>query len=168
MLDWLRKELIDQYYYSNIDEDRKAIKQERINGRLYEKHGVDCATTMVALKYKVPVQGVKQFKIALLIGFARQNPCDSVITLEAGIEKATENALINPCMIIDYSQDPGDEAIYFLMKSYVLGLPCQFVKTTQEIKNQGKDLTIYSRQLNNTKYYSDYYKDMLKIFSWYS
>ena len=164
MLDWLRKEMINQYCYSNIDEDRTLVKEERINGRLYEKHGVDCASTLVAIKYKVPIQGSKFFKTALLIGLARQNPCDSLIDIESGFEVAKENALTNPCMVIEYNESPSDEAIYFLMKSYVLGLPCRFVKTAQEMKALGKDIKEYNRQMGDNKYYNDYYKDFVNKF----
>jgi hypothetical protein len=167
MLDFLRKEFLNQYVYSNIDEDRQCVKSVRINGRLYDKYGVDCATTAVALVYKVPVYGVKQFKTVILVGIARQNPCDSIITLEQGAEEATQNALINPIMRIEYDHFPGDEPINLLLRSYVLGIPCQFVKTTDEIKANGKNPSDYNRQKKLNKYYTEYYKDAFETINYY-
>ena len=167
MLDFLRKKLINQYVYSNIDEDRNCVKSVRINGRLYEKHGVDCATTAVALKYKVPVYGVKQFKTVILVGIARQNPCDSIISINTGTEEAMQNALIDPVIKVEYNQSPTDESIFLLLQSYVVGLPVQMIKTTEEIKAQGKDPNNYCRQKKSNKYYNDYYRDAFETLGYY-
>jgi len=164
MLDWLRKEFISEYVYSNIDEDRECVKSVRINGRLYDKYGVDCATTAVALKYKVPVPGVKQFKICYLVGIARQNPCDTIISKTTGYEIAKENAMINPIMTLEYNQEPQDNIIKMILQAYILGLPCQMIKTSQEIKSEGKDITIYNRQRHTNDYYNRYYKDFKEKF----
>ena len=161
MLDWLRKELVNQYYYSNIDEDRAAIKQERINGRLYDKHGVDCATTAYALIYKVPVPGVKQFKYAILVGIAQQNPNDIIINKEEGIEIAKVNALTNPIMTILYNKQPSEYVLNYLLRSYILGLPVQFVRTKDEILANGQDPNKFERLINKD-YYLNYYYDLKK------
>lgn len=165
MLDFLRKKFIGQYVYSNIDSDRQCVKSVRINGRLYDKHGIDCATTFAALVYKVPVYGVKQFKYVILIGIARQNPCDNVLDKKIGTEIAIENAMINPVMSVQYSDDVTEEIIYELVSSYSAGLPIQFVKTRQEIVEEGKDLLDYERKVNHdSAYYDKYYADFKNIF----
>ena len=165
MLDFLRKKFIKQYVYSNIDSDRQCVKSVRINGRLYDKYGVDCATTFVALVYKVPVYGVKQFKYTILVGIARQNPCDNVLDKNIGIEIATENALADPIMSVIYSSEVDENVIYNLISSYSDGLPIQFVKTRQEIINEGKNLSDYVRKTNdNSKYYDIYYSKFKNIF----
>lgn len=161
MLDWTNKKLVRKYHYSNIDDDRNCVKSVNINGRLYDKHGVDCATTMVALEYKVYDPSVKQFKTAILCGIARQNPGDIVLVKELGIEIATTNAMINPIMVLEYPKRPSERIIYYLMSSYVLGLPIQFVKTANELRLEGKDLNQYSRCINKD-YYSEYYNDLKK------
>lgn len=166
-LDFLRKTLIGEYVYSNIDEDRNCTKSVRINGRLYDKHGVDCATTAVAFLYKVPVFGVKQFKTVILVGIARQNPCDLIISKNTGIEEAKKNALMDPVAIIEYNQTPQDSAIMLMLQSYVVGLPVQMIKTTDEIKLQEKDLTKYSRQQKPNKYYDEYYKEAFEKIRYY-
>jgi len=165
MLDFLRKKFIGQYVYSNIDADRQCVKSVRINGRLYDKHGVDCATTFAALVYKVPVYGVKQFKYVILVGIARQNPCDNVLDKEVGAEIAIENAMTDPVMTVQYSDEVTEETIYELVSSYSVGLPIQFVKTRQEIVNEGKDLFNYERKVNNNSaYYDKYYAEFKNIF----
>lgn len=166
MLDWTKKKLVRKYHYTNIGDDRKCIKSVNINGRLYDKHGVDCATTMVALEYKVYDPSVKRFKTAILCGIARQNPGDIVLVKELGIEIATTNAMIEPIMVLEYPKPPSERIIYYLMSSYVLGLPIQFVKTATELKNEGKDIRQYSRDIRKD-YYSEYYKD-LKKYLWNS
>ena len=165
MLDFLRKKFIGQYVYSNIDTDRQCVKSVRINGRLYDKHGVDCATTFAALVYKVSVCGVKQFKYVILVGIARQNPCDNVLDKKIGAEIAIENAMINPVMSVQYSDNVTEEIIYELVSSYSAGLPIQFVKTRQEIVEEGKDLLDYERKVNHdSAYYDKYYADFKNIF----
>jgi len=164
MLDFLRKELIDQYVYSNIDEDRNCVKSVRINGRLYDKHGVDCATTAVALIYKVFDPSINRSKFAVLVGIARQSPGDTVLTLEMGEEIATENAMINPVMVIEYPNEPDENAIYCLVRSYIVGLPIQFVKTKQEMEEEGRDMSQYNRNIRKIKYYDGYYQEFKKIF----
>ena len=161
MLDWTNKKLVRKYHYTNANDDRNCVKSVNINGRLYDKHGVDCATTMVALEYKVYDPSIKQFKTAILFGIARQNPGDIVIDEELGIEIATTNAMINPIMTIEYPKHPSERVIYYLMSSYVLGLPIQFIKTSKELVEEGKDLNQYSRCLKHD-YYSGYYSDLKK------
>ena len=136
----------------------------RINGRLYDKHGVDCATTAVALYYKVYDPSFKHYKFAILVGIARQHPNDSTITEEIGEEIATENAMIDPVMVIEYPHKVHDDIIYNLLESYVGGLPIQFVKTRSEIKAEGKDVTLYNRGTIKDEYYKDYYKEIKKIY----
>lgn len=163
MLDWSTKTLVRKYYYSNINDDRECTKSVRINGRLYDKHGVDCATTLVALVYKVFDPSVKHNKTIVLVGIARQNPGDTVLDLDYGIEVATENAMIDPVMKVEYNDDINDNVVYCLLKSYILGLPVKFVKTKQELQEEGKDLNMFDRK-KTENYYNNYYNDFKKLF----
>lgn len=169
MLDWLRKEIINEYHYSNIDDGRNFAKPVRINGRLYDKYGTACATTVVAFECKVPVQSVKQFKYILLVGVARQNPGDLFISEEEGIQIAEENALTNPIMKIEYDESPNEQGIYFLLKSFVNTLPLQFVYTKQELIELGKDVKKYNRKstMKDMEYYHNYFVDFMKKFKKY-
>jgi len=162
MINWSMKELMSIYSYSNINDDRKCTKSVRINGRLYDKHGVDCATTAVALVYKVFDPSIKRSKFAVLVGIARQSPGDTVLIPEIGEEIATENAMINPVMMIEYSNKPNDDTIYNLVSSYIIGLPIQFVKTKEELQNSGRDINQYNRNIRKVKYYDNYYDNFKK------
>ena len=164
MLDWSMKELVSIYSYSNANEDRKCTKSVRINGRLYEKHGVDCATTVAALLYKVYDPSVKCNKFAVLVGIARQNPYDTVLKEEIGEEIAIENAMMSPVMQVEFPNEVDENTIYCLVRSYILGLPTQFVKTRQEIEEEGKDISKYNRNIRNNGYYDEYYKEFKNIF----
>lgn len=163
MLDWTKKQLVRKYHYTNAYDDRNCVKSVNINGRLYDKHGVDCATTAVALEYKVYDPSVKQFKTAILVGIARQNPGDFIIDEEMGIEIATTNAMINPIMRFEYPNKPSEKVIYYMLVNYVLGLPVQFIKTSKELTEEGKNLNDYNRCITKD-YYSTYYSDFKKLF----
>lgn len=165
MIDWLSKELVSVYSYDNIDEDRKCTKSVRINGRLYDKHGEDCATTAIALVYKVFDPSINHNKYAVVIGVARQNPYDNVINKEIGQEIAMENALMNPVLQTEFPEKVNENIIYCLMRSYVIGLPVQQIKTHQEILAEGKNIQDYERNITiKDKYYEDYYKEFRNIF----
>lgn len=165
MIDWLMKTLVNSYSYSNINDDRKCKKSVRINGRLYDKYGVDCATTIVALVYKVYSPSINNINYVVSFGIARQNPCDNILDKETGEEIATENAMFNPIMVTKYNDMPEEYTIDMLMRSYISGLPIQFVKTRQEILEEGKDLSQYNRNIrNNNDSYQEYYKDFKNIF----
>ena len=163
MIDLLDKELLNVFYYSDVNCDRCTTKSVRINGRLYDKHGIDCAVSGVALLYKVYDPSINHNKYVILIGTARQNPYDTVINEEIGYEIAMENALINPSMVVEYTDKVDDDVVYRLLESYIYGLPVQFIKTKTEIELEGKSVKDYNRYINNS-YYDEYYKDFKKIF----
>lgn len=166
MLDWLSKELLETYCFSNIDEDRTRSKEVIINGRPYIKYGVECATTVVALKYKVFDPSINRHKFAILYGIARQNPGDLIITAEEGKEIAMENALINPVMKVEYMNDPDAFTVNLFMRAYVAGLSVKFVNTKQELKSLNKDLKLYNRKtgMKSNEYYHQYYVDFRNKF----
>lgn len=144
MLDFLHKELVRKFHYTTSNEDRSCEKEVIINGRPYTKYGVACAVNAIALEYKVPVQGVKQFKYVINVGIARQHPAD-VLDQSIGTEVAMENALANPVMTITYDKRPDDESVYLMMGAYISQIPEKMVKTTQELKSEGYDLKKYNR-----------------------
>lgn len=166
MLDWLTKELVGVYYSTNINDDRKCTKSVRINGRLYDKHGINCATTAIALVYKVNDPCINHNKYVLLLGVARQSPYDTVLDKELGFEIAMENAMLDPVMKVEYSSPIDVHVIKRLLTSYVSGLEVKFVKTRAEILEEKKDMSIYQRnnKIVDNQYYNDYYKDFKKIF----
>lgn len=164
-MDFVQKELVGIYYYTNVDEDRDGVKSVSINGREYLKFGTVVATTAVSLQYKVFNPSVKHSEYITLIGVARQNPGDITLNKELGYEMAMENALINPVMTAKYTRKNDEKAINNLMKAYVAGLSESFIKTRQEIEASGNDISRFNRNTRNDgDYYADYYKEYKKIF----
>ena len=148
MLDFLRKELVRKFHYTTSNEDRSCSKEVVINGRSYTKHGIACAINAIALEYKVPVQGVKQFKyvinVGINVGIARQHPAD-ILDQSLGTEVAMENALLNPVMTVTYDKKPSNESVYALLEAYISQMPITMIKTTKELKAEGADLKKYNR-----------------------
>lgn len=164
-MDFIQKELVGIYYYTNADEDRYDVKSLRINGREYMKFGTVVATTAVAFQYKVFNPSVKHSEYITLIGVARQNPGDITLNKELGYEMAMENALINPVMTVKYNRKNDEDSINNLMRTYVAALPDPFIKTRQEIEASGNDISRFNRNIRNDgDYYAEYYKDYKKIF----
>lgn len=152
------KELVDIYYIDNNNEDRECVKTEIINGRTYDKYGTNTATTAAALLYKVEGPSNKPCKYALLVGVARQNPGDYVIDAATGREIATENAMINPVIVIEFPTNPGINVIYDIVDTYIESLPVKFVKTKQEtLMDIDRRSYIRTKAMNN--YYTQYYND---------
>lgn len=164
MIDWLTKELINEWYWTNVDEDRSCVKSERINGRLYDKYGVNCATTAICFEYKVFDPSVNLYKYAILIGFARQNPGDVNLNMNEGYEIASENALMNPSIMLVNNIEASEDFIYSIIEAYVSSLPVKFIKTKSELLNKNENLNIYNRGREPNDYYSNYYRDYKNIF----
>lgn len=103
MLDFLRKELVDTVYVSNIGEDLSTEKRVLVNGREHILKGFMPTAVACALIWKVPVPSSKQFKYAVHIGIAQQNQLNPNAGIFRGVEVAEENAYIEPTatLVID-------------------------------------------------------------------
>lgn len=161
-MDFLTKELIGVYSYTNMNEDRTDVKRVVIAGRTWLKTGTATATTVVSLLYKSYNPSVKRNEYVVLMGVARQNPGDVVLDKEHGYEVAMENALMSPVAIYNFEHEIDKDFIDSIMKNYVISLPVKFIKTRQEL---GKDINNYDRNnRNKSDYYAQYYKEFKKIF----
>lgn len=161
-MDFLTKELIGVYSYTNMNEDRTDVKRVVIAGRTWLKTGTATATTVVSLLYKSYNPSVKRNEYVVLMGVARQNPGDVVLDKEHGYEVAMENALMSPVAIYNFEHEIDKDFIDSMMKNYVMSLPVKFIKTRQEL---GKDINNYDRNnRNKSDYYAQYYKEFKKIF----
>lgn len=160
-MDFLTKELIGVYSYTNMNEDRTDVKRVVIKGRTWLKTGTATATTVVSLLYKSYNPSVKRNEYVVLMGVARQNPGDVVLDKEHGYEVAMENALMSPVAIYNFEHEIDKDFIDSIMKNYVASLPVKFIKTRQEL---GKDINNYDRNKNKSDYYAQYYKEFKKIF----
>ena len=172
MIDWLNKELIGSGSWNNIKKNREEFKEERINGRLYVKYGINCATTVSYFIYKVYDPSVESFKYAYMLGVARQNPGDTVIDKEEGVEIASFKAMDNPSIVLIYDYMIPHGQLMTIIEQYVMTLPVRFVKTKAEMKAENRDLSNFNRKLNkknnhwnnNPHYYDNYYNDFKNIF----
>lgn len=135
-MDFLDRERIDTFYYTDYSNNRADTMSERINGRLYVKFGIRTATTVVGVLYKDTNPSCKQpNKYTLLVGISRQHPCDVKIDKETGIEIAHVAALTNPVMKIELYKKINFYDFKDIARSYISTLPVEFVKTKDEIIN---------------------------------
>lgn len=166
-MDFLNKTLIGEYSYSDANTDRSCIKSVYINGRKYFKTGTKTATTVVAFQYKVFNPSINRSEYVTVMGVARQHTGDTTIDKETGLEIAAENALMAPVAKFTFPVECSADTIHLLMQVYVEELPINFVKTEEELRLNGNDLTVYNRHTVKTskynKYFTDYYKDLKKL-----
>ena len=161
-MDFLTKELVGVYSYTNMNEDRNDVKRVVIKGRTWLKTGTATATTVVSLLYRTYNPSVKHNEYIVLMGVARQNPGDINLDKNLGYEIAMENALMSPVATIKFESDIlSEEVIYDFMKKYVESLPVRFIKTRAEL---GDSVSKYDRnsRVNPDDYYYKYYKDYKK------
>lgn len=162
-MDFLTKELIGVYSYTNMNEDRDSVKRVVIKGRTWYKTGTVTATTVVSLLYSIYNPSVKRNEYVVLMGVARQNPGDTNLDKNLGYEIAMENALMSPVAKIKFASEiMSTEVIEDFMRQYVNSLPVHFIKTRAEL---GNDIDKYDRNSRvKSDYYHKYYKDYKKIF----
>ena len=135
-MDFLDKERVRTFDYTDYNSDRSDTMEERINGRFYIKFGTRTATTVVGVLYKDNNPGDEQVKkYTLLVGISRQHPCDVRIDKEQGIELAHVAALTDPVMKIDLYDDIDFYKFKDIARAYCSTLPVEFIKTKQEIIN---------------------------------
>ena len=144
-LDFLRKDLIETFYYTNMFEDRSTEIKEVVNGREIMIKGQACATTLIGLLYHVYDPSVKSYKYILHIGVAHQNPVDKYPDVDEEYEKAYENALANPVMqyVIGEDRSAFDQQAFL----YITGM----IKATQP-----KELVITDDELSAIQQYDRY------------
>lgn len=144
-LDFLRKDLIETFYYTNMFEDRSTEIKEVVNGREVVIKGQACATTLIGLLYHVYDPSVKSYKYILHIGVAHQNPADKYPDVDEEYEKAYENALAKPVMqyVIGEDRSAFDQQAFL----YITGM----IKATQP-----KELVITDDELSAIQQYDKY------------
>ena len=78
-------------------------------------------------------------------GFHESIHCDTKLNKETGYEQAAINAQMNPFFEMKVEKQFSDYTFRRMMTNYVDHLNLEFIKTTQEIKKQCKNTSIYSR-----------------------
>lgn len=133
----VNKKLVDSFDWTDANTDLTRTQDVTINGRKHVRMGRLCATTVVGNLYKLDAPSNQPIRYLLLVGVAKQHPCDSVISKEEGIEAATVNALTKPAARI-YLECPVETNSEFAnIARFLTDLTGgEFVKTRQEIKEE--------------------------------
>ena len=133
-LDFLRKDLVETFYFTNVNDNRTYVNREIVNGREVDVRGHVCATTLIGLLYRVYDPSVESYKYILHVGVANQGNADAVVDVDEEYEEAYINALMNPQ--IQYVI--GDDYTSFDWKVFSLAIlstqPKRFVLTDEEVR----------------------------------
>lgn len=133
-LDFLRKDLVETFYFTNVDDNCTYANREIVNGREVDVRGQVCATTLIGLLYRVYDPSVESYKYILHVGVANQGNADAVVDVDEEYEEAYINALMNPQ--IQYVI--GDDYTSFDWKVFSLAIlstqPKRFVLTDEEVR----------------------------------
>ena len=132
--DFLTKTLVRSFDWNDMKEDRSMYEQVCINGRDYIKMGVATSTTVVGNLYLVEDQSVKQNKYVLLVGIARQHPCELNAKRSEGVEIANLKALNSPVMQIEFDHEVTWDEFKELADWYVAWQTPKMLKTNEELK----------------------------------
>ena len=133
-LDFLRKDLVETFYFTNVNDNRTYVNREIVNGREVDVRGQVCATTLIGLLYRVYDPSVESYKYILHVGVANQGNADAVVDVDEEYEEAYINALMNPQ--IQYVI--GDDYTSFEWSVFSLAIlstqPKRFVLTDEEVR----------------------------------
>ena len=132
--DFLTKTLVRSFDWNDMKEDRSICEQVCINGRDYIKMGVATSTTVVGNLYLVEDQSVKQNKYVLLVGIARQHPCELNVRRGEGVEIANIKALNSPVMQIEFDHEVTWDEFKELADWYVAWQTPKMLKTAEELR----------------------------------
>ena len=151
------KELVNTFAYTTATQNRDVCTEVSINGRRYDKYGTLQAVAFVGNLYKVDIPGEGYYprelvpnkkinpKYVLTIGMSKQHPYDTKINKELGYEIANENAMMNPIMIIEVQGKFNYRRFKNIIENYLANMNLEFIKTRQEIINEGKNPKDYNR-----------------------
>jgi len=132
--DMSTKELVRSYSYNDIYTNRNDERVSVVKGRTIVELGTRTATTFVGNLYKVFDSSVKSYKYLLLVGVARQSQyCNTPVDEEEAVERAAENAQINPVLTYIVEQEFNDD--YFMDLCIVMTeiMPTKFILTDEEM-----------------------------------
>ena len=136
-MDFLGKNLVDTFYYTDMFNYREGAKEMRVNGRTYHRTGTYQAVTMVGNLYEYYDPIVERHKRMVMIGIAKQHPRDLSITKTEGIEKANENAYASPCIVMEVDECFGQDNFSCLCEAYIhFAVKRSFVYTLEELRNK--------------------------------
>ena len=139
------KKLVKTLSYTTLTQDREVYTEVLIDGRKYLKHGQLQAVSVVGFVYKIFNDKTQCSEYWVQCGISKQHPCDTKITKEQGYEIAAENAMMNPFLVMKVNKQFGNNTFRDIMRAYVGDMDLEFIKTKEEIENQGKNNLDYNR-----------------------
>lgn len=131
-MDYLSKELVGSYDWSDFNEERSATCPEIIKGRTYIKTGKYCSTAFVGDVYDMHLPSDEQFKYIMFIGMSRQHPNEHTASRTEGIEVASINAKMEPVATIKFITYPTYQQFKNIVEGYLASIPTQFIRTREE------------------------------------
>lgn len=140
-MDFLGKNLLDTFYYTDMFMNREGVKEMKVNGRTYARLGTYQAVTMVGNLYEYYDPIVEHHKKMVMVGIAKQHPCDLSITKEEGFEAANERAFVDPCLVMEVDDCFGKEQFMMMCEAYSqFAIRRAFVYTPAEIRKKHRIL----------------------------
>ena len=96
------------------------------------------------LKEDGPCKDSKE-KYVLMIGMSKQHPCDTKVNKNLGFEIATVNAMDDPIIMVEVQGKFTYRRFKNIVENYLSNVKLEFIKTRQELINEGKNPKNYNR-----------------------
>ena len=142
-MDYLSKEFIRTYNFSTRTYGADYMcKEFKFNGRTYTKCGELQEVTFVGNLYKVFDPSINRSKYMLMIGTAKQHPCDLSTSREEGLEIANTHAHENPSIVMEVQQNFDKHSFNEFCCMYAMTMKRKFVKTKEEIAEMKKNSSL--------------------------
>lgn len=132
---FLLKELVETYSYSDKADDRSVERVHTYKGRKFIELGEYTVSAYVANVYKVTEKTSGMVCYVTCIGMARQHPNDPKINMPLAWEVAAENALTDPIMSFKSYTRPGQYTVLNMIKLHNETNIQTIVRTPQEVKD---------------------------------
>lgn len=128
-LDFLTKELVCSYSYSNSRLDRNFTKQIELNGRQYVKCCQDTFTVLMGQLYRL-----NDSSYLLLVGKCRQEPFDLDPDIKEIEEMSSFNSFDHPVIMVEFDHEITNDEFYELAEWYISNQKRSELYTEQEIE----------------------------------
>lgn len=133
-VDFLDKELVNVYSYSDKGDDRSMEKYHTYNGRHFIELGEYTVSAYVAKIYKVTEKDSGMVVYITNVGMARQHPNDYVLNMDEAWELASERAEVDPIMSFKTYTVPGQNEILKILKVHNSTNIMTMVRTKKEVE----------------------------------
>lgn len=130
-LDFLTKELVRSFFYTNVRLDRDFTKEVELNGRLYTKYCQDTSTFLTGHLYKL--NNGNDGSYLLLVGRQRQLPNDLNQDTSKLEELSSTNSFSHPSIMVELDHEISYDEFCALAEWYIGNQKRSELYTQQEI-----------------------------------